>query len=119
MDTEQTFWFRNDSQGHQGAVKFNAEGHREAVSVPPGGTIELSEKEMQLTASAPSDPSNNPLVSGGPNDGPALVQIDQGVERPIRPPAAPEETAGPEQPDTAAAPVGSRDAREETGVPLG
>lgn len=121
-ESEQTHWFRNDSVGHQGAVKFNAEGRLEAVSVPPGGTVELSEEEMRRTAAAPQDPNNNPLVAGGPNNGPAFVEIDQGVERPIYPPAPPaepvvEETAGDQPDETAAAPEGSRDAREEVGVP--
>lgn len=128
---EQAQWFKNETVGHIGAVKFNAEGRREAVSVPPGGTVELTEAEMRLTAAAPMSPSDNPLVHGGPGDGPALRRIDQGLERPTAPPdrvaepgepthdlerqAADERGAAPF--DQAVAAQGTRDSREEVGTP--
>jgi hypothetical protein len=110
-------WFKNESDGVIGAVKLDPEtGRPDGVAVGPGATIELSEDEQRRTASAPSLETENPLVHGGPNGGPALVPVTIGYERPLRP-AAPEETAGEQPDETAAAPEGSRDVREEVGVP--
>ena len=108
-------WFRNQSDGIIGAIKLDAQtGRPEAVPVKPGATIELTDDEQRRTAGAPSSEQRNPLVHGGPNGGPALLAVGEGHQRPLRP-APVEEAAGDEQ--AGAAPEGSRDAREEVGVP--
>lgn len=115
--------FRNVTDGVIGAVAINEEGKREGIPVKPGETVELSEQEQQLTARAPRSPADNPLVGGGPDGGPALVPVEAGDDRPLRPepaaepepepdlgPSDPEETdqteAGPKSDETAAAPQG-------------
>lgn len=112
--TKEAQWFKNESDGNVGAVKLDTEtGRPEGVAIPPGGTIELTEDEQRRTASAPSMPTDNPLVYGGPNEGPALVPVNEGAQRPTRPPAPAEETAGP----AGEAPEGQRAAAEEVGTP--
>lgn len=111
----ETQWFKNNADGVVGAVKLDpGTGRPEAVAIGPGETVELTEEEQRRTASAPRDALNNPLAHGGANDGPALVPVDLGYERPLRGAPAEEHAAdaGPQAPVE-----GQRSALEEVGVP--
>lgn len=58
---EQTYRFRNTTQGKVGAIKIDRRGDRRAIPVAPGDTIELTEEEQEATANAPRDPSKSPF----------------------------------------------------------
>jgi hypothetical protein len=56
--------FVNTSDGWVGAVQIDHTGKANGVSVPPGGSVFLTEEEQILTANAPSRDEDNPFVLG-------------------------------------------------------
>jgi hypothetical protein len=56
------FLVRNNTAGWVGVVKLDHRGEEKGTSVPPYGSVWLSELEMQVTARAPRLPEDNPFA---------------------------------------------------------
>lgn len=108
MNEEHKTRYRNVSAGIQGVAIINEEGKRDAIAVRPGETVELSEREKDMTARAPRVSKDNPFVGGGPGGGPALVLDTE--ERPTGEVGAAVEPSGE-------APEGAFKQGEEVGTP--
>lgn len=106
--------FVNTSGGWIGVVTITARGDRQAVAVPPGESVWLSEEEQVETANAPRADADNPFINGQLELRTRAQEIRN--RRPLRPdetgPVAP---ATPADEPTAANP-GGEPAAEETGA---
>jgi hypothetical protein len=96
--SEQVSEWRNTTSGHLGVVKHDEEGKKQGVSVPPNGTVLLTEKDRIATANAPKNPANNPFVNGALEC--IRADADTSSLRPIGDPAdkAEEPAEPPEEP---------------------
>lgn len=135
MSTNVKDEFRNDSDGYIGVITLMPGGERAGIAVRPGDSVWLSQEEQVLTANAPRDEADNPMVNGN------LLLVTEAREivnrRPLRPTAietAVEPAVVPD-PATAVDPVaplsadgdteeaeeepaeGTRPAEEEVGTP--
>jgi hypothetical protein len=54
--------FKNRSSGHLGVVVLDRDGREKGANIEPGGTIFLSDDEIQLTANAPQKAEDNPFL---------------------------------------------------------
>jgi hypothetical protein len=54
--------YRNTTNGFVGAVRVKANGEEEGVAVEPGGWVDLTDEEVELTAKAPRRPEHNPFA---------------------------------------------------------
>lgn len=82
--------WKNTTSGHLGVVKHDDEGKPRGISVRPGGTVLLSEKDRVATANAPQNPANNPFQNG------ALVCIAAEAELSTRRPIGDAREAAPD-----------------------
>lgn len=62
MAKKSTTRFRNTTGGFVGVVKYKPNGDEAAIAVEPGGTVELTDEEIEATARAPRQPKDNPFV---------------------------------------------------------
>lgn len=91
--------WRNTTSGHLGVVKHDEEGKPRGISVKPGGTVLLTEKDRVATANAPANAANNPFQNG------ALVCITAETELSHRRPIGDASQSAPDpQPEPEPAP---------------
>src|SRR3954468_12234433 len=99
--------FVNTTDGWIGAVQIDHQGRAAGVSVPPGGSVFLTEEEQMLTANAPVLDEDNPFLSGG------LDLRRRAVEMRNRRPFG----GRPSQEETGATPVSADDPPEGSAAP--
>lgn len=103
--------FRNTTGGYVGVVKYKPNGEEGSIAVDPHGTVTLTDDEIEATARAPREATNNPFIDQ-PFEvtDPETGEVKETGMRPVlvldeekRPTPAPQGRRGPTE-ETAARP---------------